>query len=75
MDWRPMATAPRDGSEFLAMGLFGYEIARHEKKSGQFVTHMSTPEPVRDDYLVWWMPLPPPPEADPPEQFHPLTQG
>jgi hypothetical protein len=57
------------------MGLFGYEIARYEKTSGRFVTHMSTPEPVRDDYLVWWMPLPPPPEADPLEQFHPHTQG
>ena len=75
MEWRPMATAPRDGSEFLAMGLFGYEIARYEKTSGRFVTHMSTPEPVRDDYLVWWMPLPPPPDAEASEQIHPLTQG
>ncbi len=74
MEWRSMETAPRDGTEFLAMGMFGPEIARYNRVKGHFTTHLSTPEPVRDDYLSCWMPLPAPPEGAPPERLYPRAE-
>lgn len=59
MEWQPIETAPKDGSEFI-----GYVATSYQ--GGAVVLHWYKKYGWIDwDYDVWepthWMPLPPPP--------------
>lgn len=63
MQWRPIETAPRDGTEFIAYrpdaGVFtaGYD----DEQDVWFANHGY--EDITDDLPTHWMPLPPPPKG------------
>jgi len=64
MQWRPIETAPRDGTEFIAYrpdaGVFtaGYD----DEQDVWFASHGY--EDITDDLPTRWMPLPLPPSGE-----------
>lgn len=58
-EWRPIETAPKDGTEILVWLSWGdYEITLWENDRWTWEDRLSSqPEPTH------WMPLPPPPDA------------
>jgi len=64
MQWRPIETAPRDGTEFIAYrpdaGVFtaGYD----DEQDAWFANHGY--EDITDDLPTRWMPLPLPPSGE-----------
>jgi hypothetical protein len=63
MQWRPIETAPRDGTEFLAYrpdaGVF---TASYDDEQECWFANYGF-EDIVDDLPTHWMPLPPPPPA------------
>jgi len=57
--WQPIASAPRDGSSFLAF-IDGehVEMVHHSVQSWVITNHGMKVEPTH------WLPLPPPPEQE-----------
>jgi hypothetical protein len=57
--WRPIKTAPEDGSDILCArkirGKWYYEVARYSKDHRKIISDLGTP--------THWMPLPPKPPA------------
>jgi hypothetical protein len=66
-EWQPIATAPKDGTAFLAYWVRTYSDGkRYEAAQPYVVAHYSHgrlwPEWIRpDDQPTHWMPLPSPP--------------
>lgn len=71
--WRPIETAPRDGTPFLAWcegtspinGLKRsyWGLCHWDDKGRDVFVHYWDGDPAPDFPPLYWMPLPPPPEA------------
>ena len=62
--WRPIATAPKDGSLFLAyMGKGAMEIARYDLERSEWWIDAYAPPQIEKCWMDAWMPLPEPPEG------------
>ena len=67
MEWKPIETAPKDGSEFLCLFEGEYFVAWWHSPDDEFVWMQPGLFTWDDDVYVrpqHWMPLPPSPEAD-----------
>ena len=70
MTWRQIASAPRDGTEFLAFGPQGYTVGffrfdAHRKKRYFAVCYGTTWAGGSMFKATHWAPLPEPPTEDP----------
>lgn len=71
-EWQPIETSPKDGTRFVAFGVFGGEpgYARDEMAAffckyvgGSLQIDQPTGRYFSGAWPTHWMPLPPPPEA------------
>lgn len=64
MEWQPIETAPKDGSDVLVYSQYGTYVAAYEDRDIEW-WHVSDgkhdPRPLRGPSPSHWMPLPPPP--------------
>lgn len=71
MDWKPIETAPKDGTEFLAFGSYRYEgddadtIYHYVVSYANNETHPWEIDGTQfgPKFFSHWMPLPPPPSG------------
>lgn len=65
MDWQPIETAPRDGTQILIVSRYrqlGIMIGRWAERNGRWAFAEVVGRNVDPTH---WMPLPPPPESTP----------
>lgn len=70
MDWQPIETAPKDGTEILVFGSYTYPDDPDPTVYWEIVSYREDPhgyvwtdgnQSSRENVFSHWMPLPPPP--------------
>lgn len=60
--WQPIATAPKDGTRFLALMAIGdVEIVKYDEEGGWWLNAYAPPM-ILESWMTHWMPLPPTPK-------------
>lgn len=63
-EWRPIGTAPRDGTSIMVWTAYG-TITLAEWRGDQFYPWKGSDDEYAEHVITHWMPLPPPPTQEP----------